>query len=145
MAGFGSSIKLSGESEYRRALSQINQSLKEVGSEMKVVSASFDKNDKSAQAMAQKSDVLNKKLEEQKNKLSILTQKYNEMNNTYGKNSQAQKELTSELTKEKAKLDEIGSTLGKTSKEYQDQIKVIEDWGIVSFFIFFSIKIIIEK
>ena len=46
MAGFGSSIKLSGESEYRRALSQINQSLKEVGSEMKVVSASFDKNDK---------------------------------------------------------------------------------------------------
>ena len=37
--------------------------------------------------MAQKSDVLNKKLEEQKNKLNVLTQKYNEMNNTYGKNS----------------------------------------------------------
>lgn len=127
MAGFGSSIKLDGESEYQRALKQINQSLREVGSEMKIVSSSFDKNDKSTQAMAQKSDVLNKKLEEQKNKLSVLTQKYNEMNATYGKNSTAQKELTAELTKEKAKLDEIGSTLGKTSKEYQEQQKVVND------------------
>lgn len=127
MAGFGSSIKLTGESEYQRALKQINQSLREVGSEMKIVSSSFDKNDKSTQAMAQKSDVLNKKLEEQKNKLSVLTQKYNEMNATYGKNSTAQKELTAELTKEKAKLDEIGSTLGKTSKEYQEQQKVVND------------------
>lgn len=126
MAGFGSSIKLDGESEYQRALKQINQSLREVGSEMKVVSSSFDKNDKSTQAMAQKSEVLNKALEQQKNKLGVLTQKYNEMNATYGKNSQAQKELTAELTKEKAKLDEIGSTLGKTSKEYQDQQKVVE-------------------
>lgn len=127
MAGFGSSIKLDGESEYQRALKQINQSLKEVGSEMKIVSASFDKNDKSTQAIAQKSDVLNKKLEEQKNKLSVLTQKYNDMNNTYGKNSTAQQKLTAELTKEKAKLDEIGSTLGKTSKEYQNQQKVVND------------------
>ena len=127
MAGFGSSIKLQGESEYQRALKQINQSLREVGSEMKIVSANFDKNDKSTQAMAQRSDVLNKKLEEQKNKLSVLTQKYNEMNATYCKNSTAQKELTAELTKEKAKLDEIGSTLGKTSKEYQEQQKVVND------------------
>lgn len=125
MAGFGSSIKLQGESEYRRALTQINQSLREVSSEMKVVSSSFDKNDKSAQAMAQRSETLNKALEQQQAKLSVLTQKYNEMNATYGKNSTAQKELTAELTKEKAKLDEIGSTLGKTSKEYQDQEKVV--------------------
>ena len=126
MSGFGSSIKLTGESEYQRALKQINQSLREVGSEMKIVSSSFDKNDKSTQAMAQKSDVLNKKLEEQKNKLSVLTQKYNEMNATYGKNSTAQQQLTTELTKARSKLEEIGNTLGKTSKEYQDQQKVVD-------------------
>lgn len=126
MSGFGSSIKLQGESEYQRALKQINQSLREVGSEMKIVSASFDKNDKSTQAMAQKSEVLNKALEQQQAKLSVLTKKYNEMNATYGKNSTAQKELTVELTKEKAKLEEIGNTLGKTSKEYQDQQKVVD-------------------
>lgn len=126
MAGFGSSIKLDGESEYQRALKQINQSLREVSSEMKVVSSSFDKNDKSTQAMAQKSEVLNKALEQQQAKLEVLKNKYNEMNNAYGKNSQAQKELTAELTKEKATLNEIGNTLGKASKEYQDQQKVVE-------------------
>ena len=126
MAGFGSSIKLDGESEYRRALNQINQSLKEVGSEMKVVSSSFDKNDKSTQAMAQRSEVLSKALEQQQAKLSVLTQKYNEINATYGKNSNAQKELTAELNKEKSTLEEIGNTLGKASKEYQEQQKVVE-------------------
>lgn len=127
MAGFGSSIKLDGESEYQRALKQINQSLREVGSEMKVVSSSFDKNDKSTQAIAQRSDALNKALEQQQAKLSVLTQRYNEMNAIYGKNSTAQQQLTAELTKEKAKLDEIGSTLGKTSTEYQNQQKVVND------------------
>lgn len=125
MAGFGSSIKLSGENEYQRALKQINQSLREVSSEMKVVSSAYDKNDKSTQAMAQKSSTLTKALEQQQAKLSVLTTRYNEMNATYGKNSQAQKELTTELTKEKAKLDEIGNTLGKASKEYQAQEKVV--------------------
>lgn len=127
MAGFGSSIKLDGESEYQRALKQINQSLREVSSEMKVVSSAYDKNDKSTQAIAQRSDALNKALEQQQAKLSVLTQRYNEMNATYGKNSTAQQQLTAELTKEKAKLDEIGSTLGKTSTEYQNQQKVVND------------------
>ena len=127
MAGFGSSIKLDGESEYQRALKQINQSLREVSSEMKVVSSAYDKNDKSTQAIAQRSDALNKALEQQQAKLSVLTQRYNEMNATYGKNSTAQQQLTAELTKEKSKLDEIGSTLGKTSTEYQNQQKVVND------------------
>lgn len=127
MAGFGSSIKLDGEKEYQRALKQINQSLREVSSEMKVVSTEYDKNDKSTRNIAQQSDVLNKKLEQQKAKLDVLTNKYNAINDTYGKNSQAQKELTDELTKEKAKLDEISSTLGKTSKEYKTQEQIVND------------------
>ena len=127
MAGFGSSIKLTGESEYQRALKQINQGLREVGSEMKVVSSAYDKNDKSTQALAQKNEVLTKTLDQQQAKLTVLTNRYNELDATYGKNSAAQKELTAQLTQEKAKLDEIGSTLGKTSKEYLDQEKVVND------------------
>ena len=126
MAGFGSSIKLEGESEYQRALKQINQSLKEVSSEMKVVSSAYDKNDQSTKKIAEQSDVLTKKLEQQQAKLEVLKNKYNDMNNTYGKNSTAQKQLTDELTREKAKLEEIGNALGKTSKEYQDQQKVVD-------------------
>ena len=46
MSGFGGAVKLSGESEYRKALQLITQNLKEVSSEMKAVSSSFDSNDK---------------------------------------------------------------------------------------------------
>jgi len=125
MSSFGGSVKLTGESEYQRALKQITQNLKEQASEMKVLATQYDKNDKSTQAMASKSEALNQKLQIQSDKLNVLKSRYNEVNATYGKNSQAQKELTDQLTKEKAKLDEIGSTLGKTSKEYQDQQKVV--------------------
>ena len=127
MAGFGGSVKLTGESEYRKALQQITQNLKEVSSEMKVVSTAYDKNDNSVEALAVKEETLNKKLTEQTNKLQILTNRYNEMNNTYGQNSAAQQKVVAELEKEKAKLDEIGRTLGTTSKEYQAQQKVVAD------------------
>lgn len=126
MASFGGTVKLQGESEYQRALKNITQGLKQQASEMKVLATQYDKNDKSAQAMASKSEALNQKLQMQSDKLNILKARYNEVNATYGKNSQAQKELTDQLTKERAKLDEIGSTLGKTSKEYLDQQKVVE-------------------
>lgn len=126
MSSFGGTVKLQGESEYQRALKNITQSLKQQASEMKVLATQYDKNDKSAQAMASKSEALNQKLQMQSDKLNILKARYNEVNATYGKNSQAQKELTDQLTKERAKLDEIGSTLGKTSKEYLDQQKVVQ-------------------
>jgi hypothetical protein len=39
MAGFGGSVKLTGESEYKKALSQITQQLKVVSAEMKATSS----------------------------------------------------------------------------------------------------------
>ena len=54
----GGTIKLQGESEYRRALSQITQNLREVSSEMKIVTSTYEKNDTSTDALTAKSDVL---------------------------------------------------------------------------------------
>ena len=47
MASFGGAVKLTGESEYRAALRNISQNLKEVSSELKLVSSQYDKNDTS--------------------------------------------------------------------------------------------------
>ena len=44
---FGLKIGLEGEKEFKKALSDINQSFKVLGSEMKLVSSQFDKNDTS--------------------------------------------------------------------------------------------------
>ena len=126
MAGFGGTVKLTGESEYQRALKQITQSLKEQASEMKILASQYDKNDKSTQAMAAKSDALNQKLQIQSEKLNVLKNRYNEVNAQYGKNSQAQKELNDELAEARAELERVGNESGKTSKQYLEQQKVVE-------------------
>lgn len=51
---FGGTIKLKGESEYRSALRNINQSLREVNSAMKVVTTEFGKNNTSITALTRK-------------------------------------------------------------------------------------------
>ena len=51
---FGLKIGLEGEKEFKKALADINQSFKVLGSEMKLVTSQFDKNDSSADALAAK-------------------------------------------------------------------------------------------
>ena len=52
MAGFGGAVKLTGESEYRKALRQITDNLTVLSSEMKVVNSMYDKNDASTDKLA---------------------------------------------------------------------------------------------
>lgn len=124
---FGGAVKLTGESEYRRALQQITQNLKEVAAEMKVTAATYDKNDKSIQALTAKSTDLTSKLGLQTDKLAALQKQYQAMANQYEKNTTKHNALIKNYENEKSKLDTIENTLGKTSKEYQDQKKVVED------------------
>lgn len=122
---FGGTVKLEGESEYRKALTQITQNLKEVSSEMKVVSSAYDKNDTSTSALSDKSRALGNILSQQSDKVKVLKDRYNEMEKQYGSTSENQQKLTQKLNEEKQKLSEIGSTLGTTSKEYLNQQKVV--------------------
>lgn len=121
MAGFGGSVKLKGESEYRRALKQITQNLKEVSSEMKAVSSAYDKGDNSTEAVANKTEALTKVLDAQKQKLKTLQDQYQSMSKQMAEQSANHAKLQSDYDAEKAKLVELGNTLGTTSKEYQDQ------------------------
>ena len=63
MAGFGGSVKLTGESEYQKALKSITQNLTVLSSEMKVVTSLYDKNDTSTEKLAKQNDVLTRKLD----------------------------------------------------------------------------------
>jgi len=127
MSGFGGAVKLTGESEYKRALSQINQQLKETASEMKRVSSAFDANDKSESAVTAKTEVLTKKLEEQRSKLNLLKSEYKTMADQYAQSTQKHTALVNEYNQEKQKLEEIGRTLGTTSDEYKEQEKKVND------------------
>ena len=125
MASFGGAVKLVGESEYRAALRKITQNLKEVSSEMKLVSSQYDKGDTSTEALSAKSEVLNKKLEQQKSKLATLQAQYDKMSDAYQTNTQKHEKLVDSYEQEKQKLDRIGQELGETSPEYQKQKEVV--------------------
>ena len=127
MAGFGGAVKLTGESEYKKALNQITQSLKVVSSEMKATSSAFENGDKSTKELASASKELKSSLETQKTALSTLKGQLSQMTAEYQKTEQKHQALLREYDQEKQKLDEIGRTLGTSSKEYQDQQKVVTD------------------
>ena len=123
----GGTIKLKGESEYRRALSQITQSLREVSSEMKVVTSTYDKNDTSTEALTAKSDVLNKRLEEQKSKLKLVSDQYKQYQNAVKQSADEHAQLGEKLESEKGKLASIEAQVGKNSQEYKEQEKVVNE------------------
>lgn len=123
----GGTIKLKGESEYRRALSQITQNLREVSSEMKVVTSTYDKNDTSTEALTAKSDVLNKRLEEQKSKLKLVSDQYKQYQDAVKQSADEHAQLGEKLENAKGKLASIEAQLGKNSQEYKEQEKVVND------------------
>ena len=125
MTSFGGAVKLTGESEYRAALRNITQNLKEVSSEMKLVSSQYDKSDTSTQALTAKQGVLNEKLEQQKQRLSTLQAQYAKMSDAYATNAQKHDKLVQSYEEEKAKLERIGQELGTSSDEYKAQATVV--------------------
>lgn len=123
----GGTIKLKGESEYRRALSQITQNLREVSSEMKVVTSTYDKNDTSTEALTAKSDVLNKRLEEQKAKLKLVSDQYKTYQDAVKQSADEHAQLGEKLESAKVKLASIEAQVGKNSQEYKEQEKVVNE------------------
>ena len=121
MAGFGGAVKLTGESEYRKALRQITQNLKEVDSELKLVASQYDKNDKSQEAVAAQADALNKKYELQAEKVDTLEKKYESQGQTLDELKTRHANLQSELQEETDKLLKIEQESGKASDEYKLQ------------------------
>ena len=129
MVSFGGSIKLKGESEYNRALQQINQRLKEVSSEMKTVTTSYDKNDKSQASVTAKSEVLNKKLEEQKSKLELLKGRYSELSETEDENSKAMSDLRIQMNNAQSDINKTTKEIDQLGKETDDTTESVKQSG----------------
>lgn len=125
MASFGGAVKLTGESEYRAALRNISQNLKEVSSELKLVSSQYDNNDTSIEALTAKQTALTHRLEEQKSKLSVLREQYEKMGSEYQQNKEKHEQLVASYDREKSELERIGRELGTTSLEYKQQAEVV--------------------
>lgn len=127
MAGFGGTVKLTGEEAYRAALKNIATDLQKVAAQQKLTAATYDSSDKSLSAISQRSQDLTSKLEVQKQKLETITAQLKKWRTEQEQNRTTIQNLQTQLDKEKTKLEQIAKQYGTNSKEYQAQAKVVND------------------
>lgn len=140
---FGLKIGLEGEKEFKKALSEINQSFKVLGSEMKVVTSQFDKNDSSVQALTARNQVLNKEIEAQKQKIETLRAALSNAAESFGENDRrtqnwqiqlnnataALNDMERELDRNNAALDEAEREMDDVADSADDMSEEIDDAG----------------
>ena len=133
---FGLKIGLEGEKEFKKALSDINQSFKVLGSEMKLVSSQFDKNDTSVQALSARNQVLNKEIDAQKDKIGTLKQALENAAASFGENDRRTQAWQIQLNNAEAalngmerELQQNNDALDKAENEFDDAGDKADEFG----------------
>ena len=136
MSDFGLKIGIEGEKAFKQSINQINQSMKVLGSEMKLVESEFDKEDTSMEAVRARSTVLRKEIDAQQNKIGVLTDALKNATTSFGENDKrTQKWATelnlakAELNKMKKALDENNKTLEESEKQTDETSDAVSDMG----------------
>ena len=131
---FGLKIGLEGEKEFKKAISEINQSFKVLGSEMKVVQSQFDKNDSSVEALTARNQVLSREIEAQKQKIETLRSALSNAASSFGENDRrtqnwqiqlnnataALNDMERELSQNERAIDELGDELRQSGDQADD-------------------------
>lgn len=124
---FGGVIKLQGESEYRAALKQIQNSLAVVGSEMQKVSSQFAKGEKSIKSLTAVNEVLNKKLLEQKKAVAEASKMLTEAQSKYDDSSKSVEKWEQELADAKKALEAAKNSTTASAAEIEKLENNVKD------------------
>ena len=100
----GIRLGVEGERDFKAALRDINQAFKVLGSEMQLVTAQYDKNDKSTAALTSRNTVLNKEIEAQRDKISTLKSALENAATSFGENDKRTQAWQIQLNKAEAEL-----------------------------------------
>ena len=113
---FGLKIGLEGEKEFKKALADINQSFKVLGSEMKVVQSQFDKNDDSVEALTARNQVLGKEIDTQKKKIETLRKALENASTSFGENDRRTQQWQIQLNNAQASLNNMERELDQNQR-----------------------------
>ena len=116
----GPRIGIDGEKEFRKELQNINQQLRTLGSEMKAVTSSFEAGDRSEEALAAKTDVLNRQIDAQKQKLQQLQKGLDAATDKYGEADTKTLRWAQAVNDARTDLNRLESQLKSTTSEVDD-------------------------
>lgn len=124
---FGLKIGLEGEKEFKKSIAEINQQFKVLGSEMKLVTAQFDKNDNSVEALTARQGALTKEIDAQKSKIETLRAALANAQESFGENDRRTQAWQIQLNNAEAalismqkELDDNTATLDRAEKGMDD-------------------------
>lgn len=109
----GPRIGIDGEAEFRKSIQNINANIKALGSEMKLVTATYEDNADSMEALSAKSDVLERSLAQQEKHLEETSKMLERAAEKYGESS-------TEALKWQRAVNESKTALQRTSKELEE-------------------------
>ncbi len=123
---FGLKLGIEGEKEFKKSLAEINQTFKVLGSEMKLVSSQFDKNDNSVQALSARNTVLNKEIDAQKQKIETLRQALANASESFGETDRRTQSWQIQLNNAEASLNGMERELNSNNSALEQAKTDIE-------------------
>ena len=112
----GTKIILEGEKEYRKAISDVNGSMRVLKSELKAVSAEFDGSANSVDALRKKNEVLSKQQSEQEKAIKLLKGALEGAAKEFGENSKQAQNWQVKLNNAQAELQKLNRQLNDNEK-----------------------------
>lgn len=128
-SSFGGTIKLTGESEYRKALRDITTNLKEVSSEIKLTNTQFSTGDKTIKETKNTYINMNTTMQEQKEKISSLRSALSEAEKEYGANNEKVKTFKTQLNNAEIQLVQMENATNKSNQELKEMKNGFDDAG----------------
>lgn len=116
MSTIGPKIILEGEKEYRKAIGDVNSSMRVLRSEMRAVSAEFDGNANSVDALRKKNEVLSKQQAEQEKRVKLLRGALEGATKEFGANSRQVNTWQTQLNNASAYLLKLNRDIENNQK-----------------------------
>ena len=135
MANIYTKLTFDGAKEYKEACHQINNSLKVLGAELKLVAAEYGRNDTSLEGLTRKQDVLKQKFEEQskkvqenENALKALREEGTATDATFATFESRLLNSKAALTLTGKEIERVGVEIEKAGKEFNGAGKISTEY-----------------
>jgi methyl-accepting chemotaxis protein len=122
MPNINTKFTLSGEKEYKQAISEIGSGMKVLDSEMRKVTSAYAQNADSVEALGAKNDVLERKISTQTEKIEYLKAALQQSAEKYG-------EADKRTMQWQTSLNDAEANLNKLNSEFEENKKKIEESG----------------
>ena len=131
MPNINTKFTLSGEKEYKQAISEIGRGMKVLDSEMRKVTSAYAQNADSVEALGAKNDVLERKILKQTEKIEYLKAALQQSAEKYGEADKRTMQWQTSLNNAEADLNSLNNQVDENKQKIADSGKEMGNLGDV--------------